>query len=150
MDSNFVFRLRAQVDAPLIVGESSHGLRRIVPITGGSFEGPRIRGRILPGGADWQFVRPDGVLELEARYTLETDDGALIMVISRGIRRGPAEVMQRLAQGATVDASEYYFRTGLTLEAPAASAHAWLNQSLFIGIGSREARAAIIELFEIQ
>jgi hypothetical protein len=75
----FVAEARVSVDKMLVVGDSSHGLRRIVPILGGSVEGPRLKGRVVPGGADWQFVRPDGVLELEAKYTLETHDGVLIM-----------------------------------------------------------------------
>src|SRR3954469_17669786 len=95
-EMEFAFEARVTVQTPLVVGKSSHGLRRIVPITGGTFEGPNIRGRVVSGGADWQFVRPDGVLVVEARYTLQTSDGVLIMVTTRGIRRGPPSVMARL------------------------------------------------------
>src|SRR4051812_15309151 len=91
--TNFAFEARVQVDTPLIVGQSSMGLRRVVPITGGSFEGPRLRGKVVSGGADWQVVRPDGVLAVEAHYTLETDDRVLIMVTNKGVRHGPKEVI---------------------------------------------------------
>jgi hypothetical protein len=83
----------------MVVGDISYGERRIIPITGGSFVGPRLSGRVLPGGADWQVIRRDGITELEARYTLETDDGALIYVLNKGIRSGSKEVMERLARG---------------------------------------------------
>src|SRR6476660_2811542 len=78
--TEFAFEARVSVQTPLVVGQSSHGLRRVVPITGGTFDGPNIRGRVIPGGADWQFVRPDGVLAVDARYTLQTSDSVLILV----------------------------------------------------------------------
>jgi hypothetical protein len=104
--TEFSFEARVSVETPLVVGESSHGLRRVVPITGGTFEGPNIRGRVLPIGADFQYVRPDGVLAVEARYTLETSDGVLIRVPNRGIRRASPDVMERLGRGEAVDPSE--------------------------------------------
>src|SRR5690349_22324737 len=84
--------LRAEITlaAPQELGDTPAGRRRIIPITGGRFEGERLRGRVLPGGADWQIVRPDGVADLDARYTLETSDGALIYVRNHGYRHGPA------------------------------------------------------------
>src|SRR5690606_39551336 len=82
--STFAFEAEVTVEAPLIVGPSTWGLRRVVPITGGSFKGPRLSGRVLPGGADWQVVRPDGVLDVDAKYTLLTDDGVTIMVTNKG------------------------------------------------------------------
>ena len=84
-----VFTVQVAVAPPLVIGESSRGMRRIIPILGGQVEGPRLRGEVLPGGADWQYVRPDGVLQLTARYTLRADDGALIQVVNRGLRHGP-------------------------------------------------------------
>src|SRR4029078_12406294 len=96
---------------PRVVVQSTQGLRRVVPITGGTFAGPAIRGRVVPGGADWQYVRPDGVLALAPKYTLKTSDIVLVMVTNRGVRRGPPEVIARLARGERVDPSEYYFRT---------------------------------------
>ena len=148
--TEFAFEARVSVQAPLVVGQSSHGLRRVVPITGGTFEGPAVRGRVVPGGADWQFVRPDGALAVEARYTLETADGVLIMVTNRGIRRGPPAVMERLARGEAVDPSEYYFRTTAEFEAPVGSRYAWLNESVFVGVAERRADAAIIRFYRVR
>jgi Protein of unknown function (DUF3237) len=95
----FVFAARVTVDRPLELGDVGKGGRRIVPITGGEFAGPRLRGKVVPGGADWQIVRHDGVAELEARYTLQTDDGALIYVRNHALRHGPSEVIVALAAG---------------------------------------------------
>ena len=147
--TSFAFEARVQVAAPLIVGESSQGLRRVVPITGGTFEGPRIRGRVLAGGADWQVVRPDGVLSIEAKYTLETDDRVLIMVTNKGVRHGPKEVIERLARGEAVAPSEYYFRTTAQFEVASDSKHAWLNRAVFVGVAERQASAAIIRFHEL-
>lgn len=148
--TEFAFEARVTVQTPLVVGPSSHGLRRVVPITGGTFEGPNIRGRVVPGGADWQFVRPDGVLSVEARYTLETADSVLIMVSNRGVRRGPPAVIARLGRGEPVDPSEYYFRTTAEFEAPVGSKYAWLNESVFVGVAERRADAAIIRFYRVR
>src|SRR5579864_8348951 len=107
----FAFEVCAKVDAPIDVGETSRGHRKIIPITGGTLEGPGINGRILPGGADWQIVRPDGVVELQARYVAETDEGSLLYIENKGIRRAPPEIMARLSAGESLDESLYYFRT---------------------------------------
>lgn len=149
--SEYAFEARVLVDKPLVIPQGPHGLRRIVPITGGTVSGPRLRGKVVPGGADWQFVRPaDDVLEIEAKYTLETDDGVLIMVTNKGLRRGPKEVIDALARGEAVDPSLYYFRTVAQFEVPADSAYAWLNQSLFVGVAERQADAAIIKFYEVK
>lgn len=148
-NTRFAFEARVTVAAPLVVGEAPHGLRRVVAITGGTFEGPRIRGRVVPGGADWQFVRPDGVLSVEAKYTLEASDGAMIMVTNRGMRHGPPEVIQKLARGEAVDPSSYYFRTVAEFEVALDSPHAWLNRAMFIGVAERQASAAIIRFHEV-
>ena len=147
--TEFAFEARVSVEAPLVVGQSSRGVRRVVPIMGGTFEGPNIRGRVIPGGADFQYMRPDGVLAVEARYTLETSDDVLIMVTNRGIRRAPPAVMERLGRGEPVDPSEYYFRTTPEFEAPIGSNYEWLNQSLFIGVAERRPDAAIIRFFRV-
>ena len=106
-----VFSAEVAVAPPLVVGPSSHGLRRIIPILGGRVEGPRLSGEVLAGGADWQFERPDGVWQLEARYTLRAQDGTLIQVINRALRHGPPAVMERIFRGEKVGPEEYYFRT---------------------------------------
>src|SRR5262245_63364405 len=112
--TEFAFEARVKVDRPMVVGESSHGVRRIVPILGGPLQGPALKGQVLAGGADWQFVRPDGAWELEARYTVQTEDGVLIMVVNRGVRYGSPEVMAKLAKGEKVDAAQVYCRTVAT------------------------------------
>ena len=145
----FAFQVKALIESPLVVGPSAHGLRRIIPISGGSVEGPRLRGRVLAGGADWQFVRPDGVLELEAKYTVQAEDGALIMVTNWGLRHGPPEVMQRLAGGQAVDPAEYYFRTTARFEAPLGGPHEWLNKAIFLGLAEREPQAAVIRFYAV-
>ena len=111
-------------------------------------KGRRLNGKVLPGGADWQIVRADGVVHLEARYTIEADSGALILVNAEGYRHGPAEVMDRLARDETVDPALYYFRTFMRFET-ADPAAAWLNRILAIGRGARANRAVRIEVFEV-
>lgn len=147
--SEFVFEARVAVDKPLVVGQSSHGLRRVVPITGGTFSGPSMKGRIVPGGADWQFVRPDGVLEVLAKYTLETDDGVLISVDNRGMRHASPAVMERLTKGEMVPGNEYYFRTAATFEAPLGGKYEWLNRAMFIGVAERHPDAAVIRFYKV-
>jgi Protein of unknown function (DUF3237) len=139
----FLFEARVSVAPPLVIGPSSKGLRRIIPILGGTCEGPRLSGEVIPGGADWQYVRPDGVLSLEARYTIRASDGALIQVINRGMRHGPAEIMDQVMRGETVPANAYYFRTVAEFEAPI-GVHDWLNKAIVLGEAERKADAAIV------
>src|SRR5262245_8330662 len=146
----FVFEARVPVDKPIVVVDGRHGAPRVVPNTGGTVEGPKLKGTVVPGGADWQFVRPDGTLQLEAKYTLQSDDGVPIMITNRGLRRGPKEVIERLGRGEAVDPSQYYFRTSAEFEAPVGSKHAWLNNSVFVGVAERQANAAIIRFFEVK
>jgi hypothetical protein len=131
------------------LGEAPHGRRRIIPITGGRVSGERVAGRVLPGGADWQVIRADGVAELDARYTLETDDGALVYVTNRGVRHGPAEVIRRLAAGEPVDPALYYMRTTPWFETGDAR-YAWLNRIVCVATGARRATAVELEVFEIK
>lgn len=149
VNTEFAFEARVTVDKPLVIGPSSHGLRRVVPISGGTFVGPAIKGRVVPGGADWQFVRPDGVLEVLAKYTLETDDGVLISVENRGLRHAPPAVMERLNKGELVPGREYYFRTVAQFEAPMGSKYEWLNRALFVGVAERHPDAAIIRFYTV-
>jgi hypothetical protein len=149
LGSRFAFEARVSVATPLVVGEATVGLRRIVPITGGTVTGPRFTGRVVPGGADWQVVRPDGVLQIEAKYTLESNDGVLVMVTNRGMRHGPPAVIEKLARGEPVEPSEYYFRTSAEFEAPTAGKYAWMNRAVFIGVAERSANAALVRFFEV-
>jgi len=149
LSSRFAFEAKVAVATPLVVGPATIGLRRIVPITGGTVTGPRFTGRVVPGGADWQVVRPDGVLQIEAKYTLESDDGVLVMVTNRGMRHGPQAVIDKLSRGEPVDPGQYYFRTSAEFEAPADSKYAWLNRALFVGVAQRTASAAIVRFHEV-
>ncbi len=121
----------------------------MIPITGGSFRGEKLSGRILPGGADWQVIRADGVAELDARYTLETSDGALIYVRNFGYRRGPPDVLRRLAAGEPVDPSLYYMRTTPRFET-GAQRYDWLNATICVATGARRAAAVDLEIYEVK
>jgi hypothetical protein len=142
-----VYRLEATLAQPLDLGETAQGHRRIVPLTGGTFTGPELNGKLLPGAsADWQIVLPDGTALGDIRYTLETDRGDLLYVQSRGVRHGPAEVLSRLGRGEDVDASEYTFRTSTQIET--ASPHLdWLNKGVFISVAGRQATGVIYETY---
>jgi hypothetical protein len=131
------------------LGETPLGRRRVVPITGGSFRGERLSGRVLPGGADWQVIRRDGVAELDARYTLETSDRALIYVRNFGYRHGPAEVMQRLGAGEPVDPALYYMRTTPRFET-GAERYQWLNRLICVASGARRAAAVELDVYEVR
>jgi Protein of unknown function (DUF3237) len=143
-----IFRLRCEVADILSLGPTPYGERRIINILGGPVEGPKLNGRILPGGADWQIIRTDGVADLKARYTIETEAGARILVASDGMRHGPPEVIARLARGEPVDPSLYYFRTVMRFET-ADPGVAWLNKIIALGRGIREARLVRIDVFEV-
>src|SRR6266478_10256378 len=136
MDSRLLMTLQVAVMGVQKVGAVPHGARVTAPITSGHFEGPRLRGRVLSGGGDWTLLRGDGVLELELRITLETDDGALIYMTSFGLRHGPPEVLAALARGESVDRSQYYFRTAPRFET-SASQYAFLNRLIAISSGDR-------------
>ena len=128
--------LTAVLDPSQMLGDTPAGNRRIVPVRGGTVEGDRVTGRILPGGGDWALTRSDGALLLDVRLTIETGDGALIFCRYDGIRHGPAAVMARLATGETVPPSEFYFRTQLRFET-AHPSYSWLNRILAVGVGER-------------
>lgn len=134
---------------PHELGETPQGRRRIIGITGGRFSGERLSGRILPGGADWQIIRPDGVSYLDARYTLETEDGALIYVRNEGYRHGPPEVIAKLAAGIAVDPALYYMRTSPWFETGDAR-YAWMNRMVCVGTGQRRAGSVVIEMYEVK
>jgi hypothetical protein len=129
------------------VGAGPHGTRTIARIGGGTFEGQRLRGAVLDGG-DWTLLRSDGVLELDLRLTLRTDDGALIQMSSFGLRHGPPEALAALAQGETVDPARYYFRTTPRFET-AAPSYLFLNRILAVATGDRRAGGPIYTIEEI-
>jgi hypothetical protein len=142
-----IFTIRAELADVRHFGQTPHGERRVVDILGGRVEGPRLQGRILPG-ADWQFMRGDGVTDLKARYGIETGDGARILVRSDGLRHGPPEVIAALARGEPVEAARYYFRTVMRFET-AEPTLAWLNRILALASGARERRAVRLDVYEV-
>lgn len=144
----FAFEVAVEVEAPLDLGLTPVGHRRIVQIKGGTFEGPGLKGRVLAGGADWQILRADGTADLDARYTLHTDQGALIYVVNRGLRHGPAEVLQRIAAGELVDPRSYYFRSAASFETSAADLQ-WLTKTVMIGVGERQRDRVIIRFWKL-
>jgi hypothetical protein len=143
-----IFRIDAELADILKFGHTPYGERRVIDIRVGQVSGDRLKGRILPGGADWQIIRSDGVADIQARYTIETDAGAHILVSSEGLRHGPPEVMERLTRGEAVDASLYYFRTLMRFET-ADPAVVWLNRILALARGARLANAVRLEVYEV-
>jgi hypothetical protein len=137
-----------QAEPPKLIGETPHGTRRVIEITGGWFDGPNISGEVLPGGSDWQLIRPDGVVSLESRYMLRTGDDALIFVHNRGVRVANAEVSAMLDSGQDVDPSLYRFRTTPTFETGAAD-YLWLNSVVAVATAARRPRRAEIAVFEV-
>ena len=143
-----LFTLWLDVGKVLVVGETPTTTRRIGVISGGRFEGERLSGEVLDGGADWQSARPDGSTLLDVRLTLKTDDGALIAMTYQGLRHGPREVIERLGRGEAVDPGSYYFRVNAMFEA-ASGKHDWLNRVLAVGIGHRLPGGPVYNIFEL-
>ncbi len=145
----FVCDLRVKLEEPYVVGSTPHGLRRIIPIIGGTVEGPNLKGEILRGGADWQVVREDGVAELEAHYQFVTDDGVTIYIKNTGLRVASPEVAARIGRGEPVPASEYYFRATPKFEAPQGK-YAWMNNAIFLCTGVKNPDDVLIRVFRVQ
>ena len=144
----FVMRLLVEVAVPVELGEISGVQKRIVPIIGGYFEGPNLNGKVLPGGTDWQYTRPDGVVVLEARYTLRTDDGRLVSVVNRGFRHGVPGLAAMIASGRRVPRSAYYFVTAPLFETSDAGL-AWLTKAIFVGEAEREESRVIVDVWQV-
>ena len=143
-----IFTVRCELANILDLGPAPFGHRRVVNILGGPVTGAKLNGRVLPGGADWQIVAADGSLDLYARYTIESDTGALVQVDSKGVRNGPPDVLARLGRGEDVDSSLYYFRTVMRFET-ADPGLAWLNRILALATGARERLAVRLEVHEV-
>jgi hypothetical protein len=144
----FVFEARVSVAPPIEMGETPRGRRRMIPITGGTIEGPSFRGTVLPGGADWQIIRPDGAAELTAQYVIRAEDGTLIAVVNRALRHAPPAVNARLLAGEKVDPALVYFR-GSPSFASASPAHDWLNRSVFVCTGERAPEGVLLHFFRV-
>ena len=148
MHSRPLMTVKITAAPPQKLGTVPLGTRNIVPVTGGDFEGARLRGKVLPGGGDWTLLRSDAVLELDLRITLATDDGALIYMRSFGLRHGPPDVLAALARGEVVDPSKYYFRTTPRFETSAPQ-YAFLNRLLAVSSGDRRPNGPIYTIDEI-
>ena len=131
------------------MGMGRAGQRRIIPIVGGRVEGPELRGRILNLGADWQTIFSDGSADIDTRYAFETDDGAIIEIINKGVRHGPENVIAAIARGEEVDPKLYYFRTTARLET-GDQRYDWVNRTIFIGSGARDANKVRVALYTVE
>ena len=145
---NFFADLSVQVDAPQEVGQTIHGIRRLIPIRSGTVQGRGWTGRVLPGGADFQLLVNARMAELDARYVIEADGGDLIYVQNHAVRTAPPEVMAQLVRGEPVDPQLVYFRCSPRFET-ASSSLAWISERLFIGTGARHPNQVVMRFFEV-
>ncbi len=150
MTPRFEYLMNLSVDVGNVVsmGPGPIGERRVVGILGGTFEGSGLRGEVLPGGADWQIARSDGVLDLDARYALKEQAGGVVRVLSQGYRHGPAEVLKALGRGEDVDPAKYFFRTIMRFETGAPYLE-WLNRTIAVATAKREARRVLLSAYRL-
>lgn len=147
LETRYVFTITARIGEVVTAGETGIGVRRIVPIIGGEVEGA-ITGKVLPFGADFQIIRPGELIDLEARYAFETDDGATVYVENRGMRFGPVELLQKLKRGEPVDPTLIYFRTVPRFETGHES-YRWLMQHIFVASAARHADRVVIDVHRV-
>ena len=148
LQTRYVFTITARIGDVTTAGEIGHGVRRIIPITGGEVKGDEINGKVCAFGADFQIIRPNELIELEARYAFETDDGAVVYVENKGIRFGPVELLQRLKRGEPVDPELIYFRTVPRFETGAAK-YRWLMEHLFVASAARHADRVVVDVHQV-
>jgi hypothetical protein len=148
LQTKYVFTITAEIGAVTSAGEIGTGVRRIIPITGGKVTGNGINGKVCAFGADFQIIRPNELIELEARYAFETDDGAVVYVENRGMRFGPVELLEKLKRGEPVDPKLIYFRTAPRFETGHAS-YRWLMESLFVGSAARHPDRVVIDVHQV-
>lgn len=144
----FAFAIRARVGPIQDLGQTARGHRRIIDILGGEVHGPRLAGEILPGGADWQVVRPDGTIEVVARYTIRSAAGALIYVQNEGLRVASPEVLARMTKGELMPPDAYHFRTAPRFETAEPSLK-WLERATFVGVAARAPDRVAIGFHEV-
>ncbi len=130
-----LYEMKVDLEPPQIIGQTPQGNRQILYVRSGTFEGPRMRGELLPGGGDWFLLRPDNVGELDVRATLKTHDGALIYTTYRGILSASQEDWAKIYKGEPPDRDQYYFYTAPIFQTSAPD-YLWLNRILAVGIGS--------------
>ena len=148
LQTKYVFTITANIGAVTTAGDIGSGVRRIIPITGGEVRGANISGKVCPFGADFQIIRPNELIELEAKYALETDDGAVVYVENKGLRFGPVDLLQKLKRGEPVDPKLIYFRTVPKFET-GHEKYRWLMQHLFIGSAARHADRVVIDVHQV-
>ena len=148
IQTKYVFTITARIADVTSAGDIGTGVRRIIPITGGEVRGDDVNGKVLPFGADFQIVRPNELIELEAKYAFETDDGAVVYVENKGIRFGPVELLQKLKRGEPVDPKLIYFRTAPKFETGAEN-YRWLMQHIFVGSAARHADRVMIDVHQV-
>ncbi|MDI9332267.1 MAG: DUF3237 domain-containing protein [Alphaproteobacteria bacterium] len=149
IETRHLFTLTLEVPRIQDLGQTPMGARKIAQVTGGRFEGERLSGTVHAGpGGDWLLLRQDGVLALDVRITLETNDGHLIYMTYQGLRHGPKEVMDRLNRGEKVDPASYYFRMVPQFET-SSEKYAWLNRMVAVAKGQRESSGPIYTVFEV-
>jgi len=146
--ARYVFTITAHVGGVTSAGDTGTGVRRIIPIVGGEVRGKDVNGKVCPLGADFQIIRPNQLIELEAKYAIETDDGAVIYVENKGIRFGPVDLLKKLNRGEAVDPKLIYFRTVPKFET-GAEKYRWLMQSLFVGSAARDADRVVIDVHQV-
>lgn len=148
IQTEFLFQINFEVSRMVNLGQTPYGIRRIAEVSGGVFEGPKLRGTVLPAGGDWIIDRPDKVMQLDVRVTLKTDDGEFIYMTYRGVRHGPDDVIERLNAGEDVDPSDYYFRTAPIFET-GSEKYAWLNGIVCISKGQRLPKGPEYQVYQV-
>jgi hypothetical protein len=148
LSTKYVFTITAHIGGVTTAGEIGHGVRRIIPIVGGEVRGEAVNGKVCAFGADFQIIRPNELIELEAKYAFETDDGAVVYVENRGIRFGPLDLLEKLKRGEPVDPKLIYFRTVPKFET-GSEKYRWLMENLFIGSAARHADRVVIDVHQV-
>jgi len=148
LNTRFVFTITVWIGDVVSAGDIGHGVRRIIPILGGEVRGEQVNGKVCPFGADYQVIRPNELIELEAKYAFETDDGAVVYVENKGLRFGPVELLQKLKRGEPVDPALIYFRTVPKFETGAGK-YRWLMEHIFIGSAARHADRVVIDVHQV-
>ena len=148
IETRYVFTITARIGEVTSAGEIGHGVRRLIPIIGGEVKGETVNGKVLPFGADFQIIRPNELIELEAKYAFETDDGAVVYVENKGIRFGPVDLLQKLKRGEPVDPDLIYCRTVPKFET-GAEKYRWLMENIFIASAARHAARVVIDVHQV-
>jgi hypothetical protein len=148
IETRYVFTLTVRIADVTTAGDIGHGVRRIIPIVGGEVRGEKVNGKVLPFGADFQIIRPNELIELEAKYAFETDDGAVVYVENRGMRFGPVDLLQKLKRGEPVDPKLIYFRTVPKFET-GAEKYRWLMEHIFVASAARHADRVVIDVHQV-